>query len=402
MFRCVTRAVSLLVVLAACTSSTEGTTTSIESTTTPTESTTTSIATFNEPGRLVVVDGGGDVVVIDPDGSNRVAITEDAGDTAIYSQPIWSPDGSSLAWGQATPDGFAVGLYRFDDGAPTKVETPQLPFYLYWSPDSRNIGVLHNGSDGLDFVMVDVPATTTSVVDGGAPFYFSWSPDSGRVVTHVGPDRFETVEPNGSHEQLGSTAPGYLAPQWTPAGIFHVDDGGLVVEGDDGERRHIAELGQFTTFVVNRQGTHVALQSTGGNPAISVGLVEVAAVPGDVVVIVDAATGESEVLTQRPALGFFWSPDGNSLLVMTPTGEGIQATVWELTGDKTDYLEFRPSVFLIRDMFPFFPQYAQSMSYWSPDSTAFVYAADDGIWVQDLGGGAPNKVSDGSWVAWSG
>ena len=174
-----------------------------------------------------------------------------------------------------------------------------------------------------------------------------------------------------------------------------------MVEDDDRERRHVAELGAFSTFVANRQGTHVALQSTGGNPAISVGLVEVAAVPGDVVVVVDVATGEAEVLTQRPALGFFWSPDGESLLVMTPTGEGMQATVWGVTGDKTDYSEFRPSVFLVRDMFPFFPQYAQSMSYWSPGSTAFVYAADDGIWVQDLGGGVPNKVSDGSWVAWS-
>jgi hypothetical protein len=89
------------------------------------------------------------------------------------------------------------------------------------------------------------------------------------------------------------------------------------------------------------------------------------------------------------------------LLMMTPTEQGITPTVWTADGTKTDYAEFLPSVVMVRDMLPFFPQYAQSMSYWSPDSTAFVYAADDGIWVQELDGARPNNVSDGSWVAWS-
>jgi hypothetical protein len=179
-----------------------------------------------------------------------------------------------------------------------------------------------------------------------------------------------------------------------------VDDGFLVVDRFDGERQQVVEVGEFTSFVVNLQGTHVAMQSTGGPPAISVSLVDVA-IPNEVVVVVDVETGESRTITQGAALGFFWSPNGKSLLLMTPTGEGLQATVWESDGSETDYQEFRPSVFLVRDMFPFFPQYAQSMSYWSPDSTAFVFAADDGIWVQGLNSDMPDKISDGSWVAWS-
>jgi len=86
---------------------------------------------------------------------------------------------------------------------------------------------------------------------------------------------------------------------------------------------------------------------------------------------------------------------------MTPTEQGIRPTVWAVDGTTTDYAEFLPSVVLVRDMFPFFPQYAQSMSYWSPDSTAFVYAADDGIRVQELNRATPSRISDGSWVAWS-
>jgi TolB protein len=61
---------------------------------------------------------------------------------------------------------------------------------------------------------------------------------------------------------------------------------------------------------------------------------------------------------------------------------------------------------MLQDTFPFFPQYAQSVSFWAPDSSAFAYAGavgdEPGIWIQDLEGDAPTKVSDGTWVAWSG
>jgi TolB protein len=60
---------------------------------------------------------------------------------------------------------------------------------------------------------------------------------------------------------------------------------------------------------------------------------------------------------------------------------------------------------MLQDTFPFFPQYAQSISFWSPDSSAFAFAGlvdgDDGIWVQHLDEDAPTMVSDGVWVAWS-
>ena len=174
MFRRFTWAISLFLIVAACTTSTGDAVSKSETPPTP--------AVVIGPGRLVVVDDGGDVVTIDPDGSDRVAITDDAGDTAIYSQPIWSPDGLSLAWGQVTPNGFAVGIQNSEDTASVTVEMPSLPFYMYWSPDSQNIGVLHNGSDGLDFRIVDVPGTTASMVDGGSPFYFSWSPGGERVA----------------------------------------------------------------------------------------------------------------------------------------------------------------------------------------------------------------------------
>ena len=60
---------------------------------------------------------------------------------------------------------------------------------------------------------------------------------------------------------------------------------------------------------------------------------------------------------------------------------------------------------MLQDTFPFFPQYAQSLSFWAPDSSAFAFAGQvegqGGIWVQDLAEDSPTMVSDGTWVAWS-
>ena len=48
-------------------------------------------------GRLVVLDDQGDVVTLDPDGSNRVELTTD-GASSQYFQPIWSPNERRIAW----------------------------------------------------------------------------------------------------------------------------------------------------------------------------------------------------------------------------------------------------------------------------------------------------------------
>jgi TolB protein len=62
---------------------------------------------------------------------------------------------------------------------------------------------------------------------------------------------------------------------------------------------------------------------------------------------------------------------------------------------------------MVDQYLPFFEQYAQSMSPWSPDSRAFAYAGfneqgEAGIWVQEARSDrAPVLVSDGEFVSWS-
>ena len=369
------------------------------------------------PGKLVILDEMGDIVVIDPDGSNPRALTTDSGD-AGYFQPIWSPDSTQVAWGQIAADGFAIGYQTVDDSDPTVVPMSNLPFYFYWAPHGESIAVLHNGVNGLDFEVVDVAAGTSSVLDTGAPYYFSWSPSGDQVVTHVGEDRFETITTDGDRAPLGSTSPAYLAPQWTVNGIVHVDEQHLILETQDGTQSQIADLTGFTMFVANPQATRVALQSLGTDipggsvdevkrPLRTVAFRNIARVPSNQVVVVDVGSGELDVVHPEPAVAFFWSPNGQSLLVfaVAPGADSLTAMVWTAGRGSKELADFVPPVSLLRDLFPFFPQYAQSMSFWSPDSTAFAYPGvvgeERGIWVRGLDQPAAQLVSDGTWVAWS-
>src|SRR5512134_1303896 len=50
------------------------------------------------PGRIVVIDEAGNLVVVDPDGSDPVVLAESIPGESIVQQPTWSPDGDRIAW----------------------------------------------------------------------------------------------------------------------------------------------------------------------------------------------------------------------------------------------------------------------------------------------------------------
>ncbi len=371
-----------------------------------TSSSETATTAATDEGHLVIVDEAGEIAVIGPDGSDRVDITRgsDAGDSR-YAQPVWSPDSSKLAWGQATRgQGFAVVIRDLASGETTTLPTENLPFYSFWSPDGSHLGVLHNGSTGVVFRMIDTTSGSSEVRDEDSPFYFTWSPEGDRVVTHAGVDRVESLGVDGSRKRLEPTGPHYLAPQWTESGVFHVADDWLVV--DDGEQRTpIVEVGGFTNFVANSAGDKVALQTTAAGSAIEVSLRSALRVPGGDLVVVDVDSEEITTVTEDQAAGFFWAPDGESLLVFAIGDSEVTPLVWA-DGVTTRFAGHSPSLTMIRDTYPFFPQYAQSVGFWSPDSRMFVFAGevDDevGIWVQDLTSDRPVKISGGDWAVWSG
>jgi Tol biopolymer transport system component len=126
------------------------------------------------------------------------------------------------------------------------------------------------------------------------------------------------------------------------------------------------------------------------------------------VYVADLRTGELVRVVNGEAATFFWSPDSRVLLLLTPVEGDVPGThrwmVWDervrFTGEV-----FLPSPSFLQEYVPFFSQYAQALSLWSPDASAFAYAGlhdgRAGIWVQPAAGGEPTLVGDGELVAWS-
>jgi hypothetical protein len=154
----------------------------------------------------------------------------------------------------------------------------------------------------------------------------------------------------------------------------------------------------------------VAIQSfvdeQGPPPGVDVAISETPSIPGNEVVVLEVESGELSEVIASPSIGLFWSPDGESLLVLDPSAGAADLGVllWR-GGEVTELSRIAPHPSLVTDVLRFFDQYGQSLQLWSPDSAAFALPGsideDPGIWVHLVAGEDPVKVADGSWVAWS-
>lgn len=358
-----------------------------------------------ETGQLVVLNGE-DLTVIDDDGSNPTPISVET--DGPFFQPIWSPDGSHVAFSRPSSDA-ALFVVELRSGASDSVSTDTVPFYFSWSQDNR-LAMLRNGSDGLrlDIVSVNegsfgVPTTAAT----GQPLYFGWSPDGSELAAHIGTDQL-LISDVADSAPLGVTPGLFQTPRWTDQGIISVEQGNreqrLTVANRDGTSNPIARVSGRSTFVSNQDGSLVAMQSISDETGTSVAFQQLPRVPANRLAVVNVASGESESVTDAPALAYFWSPQGDRLLVLdVVAGQQARWQVWE-DGELTELVRFGPEPSFIRDMVPFFDQYAQSLSLWSPDGTKIAFPGvvgdEAGIWVQSLGG-EPVKIADGTWVSWA-
>ena len=141
-------------------------------------------------------------------------------------------------------------------------------------------------------------------------------------------------------------------------------------------------------------------------PGVNAAITETPAIPSNTVVVIDIESGEMSEVVASTSIGLFWSPDGESLLLLNPDEGGAPSwrhPVWR-AGGTTELSTTSPDPAFVADVLRFFDQYGQSLQLWSPDSAAFALPGaiegDPGIWVQ-LAGGDPVNVHEGSWVSWS-
>lgn len=351
--------------------------------------------------RLVVLGTDGNLYLVGGDGAGLVRLTDDGGADAGHFQPTWMADGQHVIWSRvrSPTEGWLEVVWA--DGNGRQALPPGFPaFYLYPSPHGRRVAHLSEGPIGLELVVVDLSSGESTLVARGAPLYWSWAPDGRWLVMHIGHElSLATVE--GDMEFLGVEPGIFLAPWWSADALVYVTRAGerhrLVVADRSGKVLSVAaEFEGAVRFIPEPAGRRVAyvVHGHGG--------------PGPLMVV-DFATGRRSEVTKEPVLGFWWSPDSNHLLVLGfALGSAmpwLRYSVWNEDG-LWSFGPFLPSAAMVREVLPFFEQFAQSHRLWSPDSTAFTYpgtleSGRKGIWVQALDGSEPCWATDGLSAWWS-
>jgi Tol biopolymer transport system component len=360
-------------------------------------------------GRIAYIGADGDIYTMAPDGSDPQTVTRDLPVNGTqYEALAWSPDGR-LAFSSHTDEASALFTSEPDGSDRKQVYSggPDVaPFYLYWSPDSQWITFLTSSQAGVDLRMADSHAGDSSqIVAQGSPSYFSWSPDSQSLLLHTGGARRDSSEASLAIFQPASSAlvklpdaPGiFQAPAWSPDGrqfLFAREtetktDELVLAEGDD--RRVLASSRTGLAFAWSPRGDRVAF-----------------AIPNpqndflyDSVVVTDLEGQNRRVVAQNTIAAFFWSPDGKQIAVLSfdstqlnPQGRLVPARgsvvpvpqsanvklIWSLTnvadGTSVAFPSFTPTDSFLQ-VVPYFDQYTQSLSLWSPDGRYLLFADVD-------------------------
>ena len=361
-------------------------------------------------GRLAILDETGNLVTVNPDGSDEVMLDEVEAGQSQVRQPTWSPDGSRVAWVhvEVSDDETLDTVLATSTGRgsrPTEATTGDVvPFYLSWDPTSSRIAYLGGRDEDIEIGVVEGGRARGTPLDTGQPYYLSWGPQGDELLVHVGEDRLERLRLDGSLTTVADQPGTFFAPVWTSDGRTFVyasagaRDQHLVVHEIDARRgTQLLPFDGLLRFVVSPDGRRIAFQV----------LEQQNAQP---LTVIDVRTGETTEIVDGLTGGFFWSPDGERLLYLVADPDEEQVWyrwgVWDGTSSFTT-TRFVPSLLVVEEYLPFFEQYAQSMSLWSPDGSAFAYpgqneAGELGIWVQSAKPDrAPVLVAEGTFVAWS-
>ncbi len=377
-------------------------------------------------GRLAIGKGGA-LAIAEPDGSNLVWLADDA--DVVAAQPTWSHDGDRLAWSRASATDHDLVVFDLESGGSTlSSATGPAIYYLQWSADDETLAYLRASPLGGVEMGFAIPGVDITPIAVAAPFFVSWAPVSQTLATHVNANQViivpnplglppgEAAEPVVAVERSGT----FSTPTWidestilavTPEGLVRIDVVGfeseLVIEAERGVR-----------FVMSPDRLKIAysLADAGGSP-IPVGFptVELAQEADSGLVVLDLVTGESVTVTDKDPLSWEWSPDSEQLAWLegeiSPSSSELRWNFWD-GADSIQSAIYEMSVAFERLYVPFFEQYSQSITGWSPDSTAFAFAGkvvaagsqpEDSVWVQLVTiDSPPVRVAEGDVVTWSG
>ncbi len=357
------------------------------------------------PGQVAISDpSGGSITILGP-GTEQVSQFTAPGEQ--LHQPTWSPDGSLLAWSHATREGFSV-VVSSPDGDRATYETPFGVFYLQWRPEGGAIGLLGASEAGqVTLAILDLETGLVTPLNSAPSYYFHWSPEGDRMITHLGGNHLELLDPGTGASsllrRLDQITSAFQAAVWTPDGesILYVrpaspDQAGagdeLVIHHlETGETDPLAQGTGFFNFAVSPDGLTVAYSIRDPSAGTSMA-------------IVDLATGRTRPIDAPATMAWQWSPDSRKILLLGVGDQAMTVKVYE-SGRITQFQDIIPAATFVQNYLLFWSQYDLSHSLWAPDSSAFVFAAfernTDRVFLQPLATTRPVLLGPGSMAVFS-
>jgi TolB protein len=407
------------------------------------------LSTLERKSGLIAYLGiDGNMYVSDQGGKAPKQLTDDAlipesqgGPLLYYQYPTWSRDGSQLAFVGVGAEGGQTSskllIANMDDDSVENIYSSESehPIYLNWSPDNANVSFISSNVSGQNLILQSVPAEggERTILDTGSPYYWSWSPDGSVMIVHAGgaaassPEHlaFLNVDATTVTEQgLDSTPASFQAPAWSPDGsriafarVTGEENEIIVTDAAGQNPEKIGSFAEKTAFAWSGDGTRFAYID--GVQALDAGTI------GSLHVM-DMETSE-EIVKDANIIAFFWSPSGEELAYFvllqaqseenssTDSGDAAQTTpqfVLELnvldvtSGESRELFTYRPTQQFL-SLLPYFDQYHQSVTIWSPDNNNLVLSflggsGDPGIAVVAASGNLePRFIASGYLAFWS-
>ena len=392
------------------------------------------IAYINSSGQLVLTDKNGAKPSVVSDGSRTLQF------------PAWSPDGSAIAAIARKPrishGGGAIVIYDVAQGQTSPREVYQsdlqIPFYLYWSPDSRYLSFLaSHPRAGMALHTIETERGITQLLRIGQPMFWMWRPNAAEILIHTGAGdvhaELSFIHPEIEYEsQNGNIAsPGHFqAPGISASNTYlafsmsdTIDRSKIVIENQRTRQR---------TSFKHRGRARISWSPSADNLAYISPITQLNR-PYGMLRMVNGVTGERTVLVEDEVLAFFWSPDGHKIAYFTevqpfndlnslPEIESGYAAgrsmpldaiynswlnLWVVdirNGTPQLLTPFKPNSLFANRFLPFFDQYALSHRLWSPESDAILLPAlvDDSphIVVVPLNRFPPAHIGRGSMGSW--